>query len=303
MAYHIKLSDAAVTGAVRRLAVNQLDTALAEIGDTDLELDERVHQTRKRCKKVRGLIRLVRPAFPDYARENAALRDAARRLSALRDASAMVEIMDALVEGDTSGLSRARQRDMIDLMMARREAVDEDAAEAALDAFRTDIEKTVRRARRWRLEADGWAAIAGGLEKTHKRMRKAMQAAFDDPSRETIHEWRKRVKYHGYHARLLREIWPVPMAAYIEEVGRLSDCIGDYRDFSLLRLELDEIGGEVAEQAIALAEARQREMHPQIVALGRRLAAGKSSRLIRRWGEWWQVWRVGESGETLTLAA
>ena len=46
-----------------------------------------VHDVRKRCKKVRGLLRLVRPGLgPDYRRANADVRDAARELSSLRDA-------------------------------------------------------------------------------------------------------------------------------------------------------------------------------------------------------------------------
>ncbi len=62
----------AVNEGVRRIAGEQLEKAIAEIQNTELDRHEAVHQVRKRFKKIRGLIRLVRPAFEEtYDRENA----------------------------------------------------------------------------------------------------------------------------------------------------------------------------------------------------------------------------------------
>lgn len=302
MAYTFKQSDVSVVAGLRRIAASQLQTALSELDDEALTLDERVLQGRKRCKKVRGLIRLVRPVFPDYARENIALRDAARQLSGFRDAGAMVEIMQTLVSSETAGLDAAAQTEMLNVVEVRRETVNDRAVVKALEVFRGEVEKALGRARRWRIEAEGWAAVSGGLVQSHERMRRAMRAAFETPSHETIHDWRKRVKYHWQHARLLREIWPQQMITYGEEAGRLARLIGDYRDFSLLRLELDDIGGDIAEQAMSLAEARQQVIHDEIVSLGRRLAAERPASLARRWGDWWEIWRDGEAKQA-TLAA
>ena len=302
MAYTFKRLDVSVGAGLRRIATSQLRRALSELDDAALALDQRVLQGRKRCKKVRGLIRLVRPVFPDYARENIALRDAARRLSGFRDAGAMVEIMQALVSSEVAGLDAATQCEMLGVVETRRETVSEPAVVKALGVFRAEVEAALHRAQRWQIEAEGWAAVSGGLIQGHERMRRAMREAFEAPSHETIHDWRKRVKYHWQHARLLREIWPQQMVAYSEEAGRLARLIGDYRDFSLLRLELDEIGGDIAEQAMSLGEARQQIMHDEIVSLGRWLAAERPASLARRWGDWWEIWRDGET-EQATLAA
>ena len=77
MAYRIRTKDDDVEQAVRRIACEQIDRALAEIDDDGLDFARKVHQVRKRCKKLRGLVRLVRPALDAYGRENAAFRDAA----------------------------------------------------------------------------------------------------------------------------------------------------------------------------------------------------------------------------------
>ena len=65
--------------ATRRVAREQLSKAIREIEDRTLDTDSTVHQVRKRIKKLRGLLRIVRPGLGKvYKRENDSLRDAAR---------------------------------------------------------------------------------------------------------------------------------------------------------------------------------------------------------------------------------
>ena len=97
MAYRFKRGNSSVEAGVRRIATEEIDGAIDEIDDNGLELHETVHQVRKRCKKLRGLIRVVRPAFDDYQDENAAFREAARALSYVRDTEALIETYDDLV--------------------------------------------------------------------------------------------------------------------------------------------------------------------------------------------------------------
>ena len=79
MSYRFDVDESAAA-AVRRIADEQLGAARASLasaggGDTA----SAVHDCRKRCKKLRGLVRLVRPALgKQYKAVNAALRDAAR---------------------------------------------------------------------------------------------------------------------------------------------------------------------------------------------------------------------------------
>lgn len=297
MAYSFDTSDPSVEAGLRRIAASQFEKLFDELEDDALDLHERVHQVRKRCKKLRGLIRLVRPAFEDYGRENAALRDAARGLSDIRDAGALVEILDALLDMHDEALDADAMGDMTELLAGRRRVIPDQEIRRALDRFASEVEPIAERARGWRLEKTGWKALRGGLVKTHGRMRSAQAAAFDAPSRETIHEWRKRVKYHWYHARLLRRIWSGLIEPHRDAADRLSDLIGDYRDFSLLRLELDEAGaqggnaGDLAEFIAGLALARQGAMAGEMVRLGELLAAEESDALAARWGAWWSLWQ------------
>jgi hypothetical protein len=59
MAYRFKHSDASVQDGLHRVALDQIDKAIDECANGKLELHEKAHQLRKRCKKLRGLSRLV----------------------------------------------------------------------------------------------------------------------------------------------------------------------------------------------------------------------------------------------------
>jgi hypothetical protein len=56
MAYRFKHNDKSVQDGIRRVALKQIDTALAEIDNRRLGTGETVHQLCKRCKKLIDLI-------------------------------------------------------------------------------------------------------------------------------------------------------------------------------------------------------------------------------------------------------
>src|SRR5918997_5761782 len=113
---------------LRRVMREEIGKARAELAREDRH--EAVHDARKRFKKLRGALRLARPALGGaYARENARWRDAAKRLSASRDATALIESFDALRKSFAGALrdgalDRVRAR-----LVERRDA----AADAGAD--------------------------------------------------------------------------------------------------------------------------------------------------------------------------
>lgn len=58
------------------------------------KLHTTVHEVRKSCKKIRGLLSLVRDVLPDYHSENHFFRDEARKISDLRDSKALIEALE-----------------------------------------------------------------------------------------------------------------------------------------------------------------------------------------------------------------
>lgn len=297
MAYRIEAEET-VEAAVQRIAREQIGKAVKEVEDESLDDHATVHEVRKRCKKIRGLLRLVRPVFPDYSKENAAFRDAARRLSGPRDATTLIESFDALVErfgGDPGVAAFAGVREAL---VDRRDSVaDGEDLGDRLDDFRGAMVQARKRARRWSLDKEGFAAVGAGLGRTHKRARRAMEEAFDEPTTQRLHEWRKRVKYNRYHLRLLGRVWPPVMEPLRDEAKRLSDLLGDEHDLGILRgvlVEEPERFGHAGdmETLLSLVDRRREELRAWARPLGRRLYAEKRKTLADRVGRYWKAWRA-----------
>jgi hypothetical protein len=100
MSFELRSGDSLRKG-IRRVIRKQLDDALEELtGEHRGQRDEAVHETRKCFKKVRAVLRLVRPVIGTkaYRAENTCLRDAARPLTEVRDAKILIETLDGLIE-------------------------------------------------------------------------------------------------------------------------------------------------------------------------------------------------------------
>ena len=85
---------------IRRIARKQLDRVIELLtAERPPSRDEVIHEVRVAFKKVRALLRLVRPEIGEkaYKEENSCLRDAARPLTEVRDAKILVDVLDGLV--------------------------------------------------------------------------------------------------------------------------------------------------------------------------------------------------------------
>lgn len=296
MPYRFKVSDASTTAALRRIARQQVACALDAIDRHATDPAEAVHDLRKRCKKVRGLLRLVRPGFAAYQEENAAFRDIARRVAPWRDATVLIGAYDSVTarfetQIDRQALASIRRRLTID----HQSLQDRCAIEKSLAQCRADLEQADMRIDRWQLQDDGFDVLAGGLRKTFARGRKAMRSAGDHASAECMHEWRKRCKYHWYHARLLRPVWPGPMKAYARAAHALSDNLGDHHDLAMFLDALTrtpERFGEIRDVEVMTGLVRRAQALLAVSAMrrGRRLFADKPDVLTLRWRRRYDAW-------------
>lgn len=288
MGYQFSQTDPSAQKALRRIAREQIDTALAAVR-ADGPTGPRIHQMRKSVKKLRGLIRLVRPGFSDFAPENAALRDAARGLSARREAAVNLATLNKLLpEANVS----ADLADTLRAALSAPEPADTSASADALTGFADAMTALRGRSKDWKLDADGFDAVSGGLEQTWKRARHEMAAALDTPTTEAVHEWRKRVKDHWYHARLLSPIWPEAMAPHVETADRLGEALGDHHDLAVLVTALESRGIRGIKPILAAARKRQSALIAAARTDSGRLFADSAPCLVARWGAWWRIWRA-----------
>jgi CHAD domain-containing protein len=108
---------------------------------------------------------------------------------------------------------------------------------------------------------------------------------------ETLHEWRKRVKYHRYHAALLTPTWPGPMRARRDELKTLSDVTGDAHDLAefVELLEEERLLDAATTAAVrAAATDRRRDLETEARPLGERLFVEHPDDLVARFRGYWQ---------------
>lgn len=293
------LEGESVPDAVRRIVSEQIDAAIAEIADRALPEPETIHQVRKRCKKLRAVLRLVRPGLGEvYAAENAFFRDAARLLSPLRDTQSVLDAYDALLARFRHEIARRTfapvRRQLV--QRTRRRAREIADLDERLDRVRGLMEDARERVVAWPIEgtgADGWR---DGFERTYRQARRAMVQAYDGLTPEHFHEWRKGVKYHWYQTRLLRPVWSKVLGARADEADALAEMLGDHHDLvvlgATLREELD--GADGGPQLARLGELigrRRAELEAVAKSLGERLHAEKPRDIGARHVRYWEAWQ------------
>jgi CHAD domain-containing protein len=305
MAYRFDNNQDTVQDGVRDIATELIDKAIAATKRRQ-DAERTVHNLRKTCKKLRGLIRLVRPVFADYHAENAAFRAAGRSLSHLRDTAVLIQTYDNLLEAYEDQVDAARfapvRRHLT--LQHRRLARQADMARR-LEEFRERMSAARRRAERWRLSEDGFDAIEPGLARSYKAARRAMAAASKDTTAEAIHDWRKRVKDHWYHAHLLTPLWPKQMKTSRIVAKDLSELLGEHHDLEVFAHHLPE--HEVADAAdldvlTGLARRRQQAIADDAFLMGARLLAEPTRHLTGRWRSYWHVWRSDEPRDAALAA-
>ena len=283
MAYRFEQDDETAERGLRRIAREQIDRALEGLKLTDNGASA-VHDVRKCCKRLRGLVRIVRTRFDGYEAEDRFFRDTARLLGGLRDQEVLLETFETLVD------ALGKEREGASYTRLRRELGkpwDKSTGNLRHDRFeeaRERLSEARQRVDRWTLEEADWRAVCGGLARTYRSARRAQKRAGLEPTGEHHHEWRKHAEYHWFHARLLRRVWPDRMEHRVARAKKLSTMLGDHHDLHVFEERISGMlasFGLVEECAplVALARDRRDAIEDKAQRIGARLLAWRP----RKW--------------------
>jgi CHAD domain-containing protein len=288
VAFRLNKQDRDLTRLLRRVAAEELGAALAHAPGAE----GAVHDSRKRVKKVRALLRLVQSGLPGAGAASRALGAAAGQLSAARDAEVMLATHDRLAPDLSEGPLRAH-------LAACLTAAQGDPAQSRRGAeFRKVLADVRVQAEHWRVRGDDAGVLRTGLARTRRRGLHAMAAAADDREGEPMHDWRKRVKDLWYQSRLLAPVWPAIMDPLGDQAGDLGEMLGDHHDLIVFGALLDALPDALADALAApAADLRSRAarargaIEARAFPLGRLLLSGEPDAVARLWADWWQAWR------------
>ena len=293
------LAEESVEEGIKRIVNEEINQAIKEIDNPRLKRSEAIHEVRKHCKKIRSVLRLVRPQFEDaYQFENAWFRDTAKGLAELRDAEAIVETYDDLLDKFSDQIDRRAFASMRRALTLRQKKIFEESGNLnqKLKKIRARMHKAAGRVADWKLTMDEFDGIEGGLVLTYRQSRKTMSAAYDDPVAENFHEWRKQAKYHDYHMRLVRELWRPVMHSLEKETDDLSDLLGDDHNLDVLHKTLLKSPKKYGKKRdiqvlLGLIDRRSAELRVEARIIGTRMFAEKPNAFGRRFRAYWEAWQ------------
>src|SRR5918992_1358868 len=176
------LADESVENGIKRIVTEEINQAIKEIDNPRLKRSEAIHEVRKHCKKIRGVLRLVRPQFEQtYQFENVWFRDTAKGLAELRDAEAILETYDSLLDKFSDQIDRRAFAPMRRALTLRRKKIFEETGDLneKLKKIRARMEKAAARAADWQLKVEEFDGIEGGLVATYRRARKTLTELSD----------------------------------------------------------------------------------------------------------------------------
>jgi CHAD domain-containing protein len=282
-----------------RVVTNEFETATDELGGRQgVDRAEAVHEARKCVKKTRAVLHLLkRNLGQDYGLLDGRLRSIAHQLSTLRDVDASPAMMNALRDHYprivTRSMSRAVQRGLLARTRGMVARVDPDQL---LPRVASEIKRSGTRVQRRIRRVTQASAIRAGMRRGYRRARKAMARVRTRPEDASFHTWRRRVKDHWYHMRLLEGL-----AAYaqvrIRRLKQLETWLGDDHSLVVLRATILEaparFGNERMTAVILGCVAKyQTTLRRRALKRGHQLFARRPSAFRTQIDRWWRQGRA-----------
>jgi len=299
MGYHFERNES-VPEAVRRIAYEEADSAITYLrGKGGTSRDEAIHEARKNIKKLRALVRLVEPELgPSYSDANAGLRAVGRKLSEVRDAGALVTAFDDLRSHEQKKLKDRSLRKVRHGLELQKAHIEQEMNVGEVMQNLADRMEAVRKSiKHWPLGTDGFPAIRDGFEITFRSGKKSLAIVRKQARPEDFHEWRKRVKDHWYHVRLLEKVWEDLLSGYETSLKRVETLLGEEHNLFLLRNTLaskPEAFGEdrTLKPVFSAIEHAEKERRDCALSFGQRIYAQRARRMTREMNDFWQVWQA-----------
>ena len=210
---------------LRRKALDLSDQVIAKLdGPQD---SKSIHDARRRLKELRALTSLLGRGKG----EARFFRDAGRELSAARDAKAALEAFDRLRERFAS---EWKPREFGKIRRALKARVDVETDPIAIESLRRSLIVERGRIAAWPVDEMHRDELWSALSSSYRRARRMMRRALRERTIEAVHEWRKRVKMHWYHAQFLTMVSVCHLEVRNEALRRLSHALGDHHDLILI---------------------------------------------------------------------
>jgi len=253
--------------------------------------EQRTHRIRTMIKRLRSLLRLIRPGVDAafFDQENERLRNAARILSPARDSEVALDTLKTLPVNDHS------RREAVDVALSGLEPriQREKAHQPDLTELKEDVRETRSRIRTLKFQGTEQQIIEEAIRKIYRQGRQRMKEATRTDEDAAYHRWRIRAKNLYYELQFLESFWPKRLHRMVSRLSKLQDRIGLDHDIAVLRAELkrtpEAFGGkERVGRIVSCLDSHTQKLRRSAVPLGRKILGKKPKRFARQLARRWQ---------------
>ena len=246
---------------LRGLSAELMLQTATNLRDRSVDISRRIHDSRRRFKEIRALLRLFRDQLGEnFQRENHFYRDVGRAIAAYREAdtaAVAVKRIEGLPDKHLTRLQQLVRKEQRSAYQNREEA------EAILENVAALIGDAVQRLPTARRSTER------GLKRTIRTGKRAMREAYDSMNAIAFHEWRKRVKDHLFQLQFLS------ITKGQKRLLAASQILGEHHDLEVIRDIVTSaetvFSQEEAAEIDAILVARQSRLAKKVKSIGEKI--------------------------------
>lgn len=289
MHYHIPAIESPADGS-RRILANLLENIGDTLATPAATSDSNIHDMRKTCKRLRALLRMLRPSISadGFRVLDGKIREFASQLAVLRDNKVMLDTLDQVGQHFAALL---REETFAPVHEALVEVTNRGAGQpaAALDlpALRARITDILTLARELDCRQISEEKLLDGIVGSYRRGRRALARVEASPDTGHAHRLRRLAKYQYYQLQML-SAWNEAAIRPLERAfHKLEDTLGQEHDLAVLESMLTDrpqlCQGRVRRELLhALIESRRIAFMSQALQLARELYHAKPGKYRHR---------------------
>jgi CHAD domain-containing protein len=225
-----------VTEGVDRIAGNLLDSIGAYLADDHPFDDNEIHEIRKSCKRLRALLRLIRPSITDhdFHEVDRKVRKLAARLGQARDQAVMLDTIRRVSGHYATMLAADAFTPLLDRATRHAGSGNTHAEAHHADTLRVPLDDLRATVAAIDLHTVDTGSLIEGLVENYRRGRRALAEVEQQPDNEPVHALRRYTKYLFYQLDMVEAWDSVAILPQVDLSHRVEDSLGEIHDLSVL---------------------------------------------------------------------
>jgi CHAD domain-containing protein len=265
--------------AYRRLILEDVAAARAGLLDTALSPEDGVHGARRRLKRIRSIVRLMRPSLGrQYDAYRDDIRTVAQSLAVFRDA----DVLHAMAT-DLRAVSAPDQQALIERAIGSFDTQRPNRRRGTLAPVLRALEELELDAEDLPIPKKGEAMFVAAVHRAYRRGRRAMQRARRSRAAADFHRWRKDAKDLWHLLELARRRIPKKMRRLAARIDTLAEILGLDHDYWITGEHIAKVSGDLTSQEATrhLVASRRTRLQKDALRRGRRLYRRRPRAFLR----------------------